>query len=80
MSQDAIVFCAAFVVLAFAAWSLRPQQSRAVSSRWFIGGKEDLFFQLLFNANGMPRKYAWCAPLLIALLLVAVMFWFLSDA
>ena len=58
------------LILGLAAWSLRPQQPRAVSPRWFIGGAKDGFFLLLFNPSGLPRKFAWCLPVSLA--------WFLS--
>ena len=80
VSPEFIFFAVIYVVLGLAAWSLRPQQLRPISSRWFIGGKQDSFFRLLFNEGGRPRTYAWCAPIIVGVLLVPAIAWFLSDA
>jgi hypothetical protein len=63
---------AAVVLLGAAAWSLRPNQPRPVSSRWFRLGSKDPVFYGLFNSAGYPRRYAWCLPLVFGLLFVVV--------
>ena len=63
------------LILALAAWSLCPQQPRAVSPRWFIGGAKDGFLLLLFYPDGRPRKFAWCLPVFVGLVSIAVL-WF----
>ena len=80
MNPDYAFVACLYVVLALAAWSLRPWQSRPVSARWSVVGPQVTLVRILFNASGKPRKYAWCAPLVVALLLVPVMWWWLSDA
>lgn len=62
-----------FGLLALAAWILRPDQSRAVSTRWFRGRERDSLFRLLFDAAGRPRRYAWCVPIVWALVWIAVL-------
>jgi hypothetical protein len=69
----------ALVVVALAAWSLRPTQQRAMDSRWFYLRRRDPFFYLLFNASGYPRKFAWCFPVLLALLSIACIWSFPSP-
>jgi hypothetical protein len=49
-------------LLGLAAWSLRPSQPRRVSPRAFALGGRDPLFRLLFDAEGRPRRYAWCVP------------------
>lgn len=56
------------IILGLSAWSLRPDQPRAVDPRWFILRKRDPFFFILFGPSGHPRKLAWCFPVLAAII------------
>jgi hypothetical protein len=58
---------------ALAAWSLRPQQKRSVSTRFFRGGANDGFYRLLFSSDGLPRKFAWCFPIVIGSIFAAIL-------
>jgi len=69
----------ALVLLGLASWSLRPTQTRTVSPRWFIAGAQDPFFYFFFNASGLPRRFAWCFPLVWALACIALL-WLLPFA
>jgi len=80
VNPDYVAVAIPYIVLVLASWSLRPSQPRSVSSRWFLGGKNDGLFRLLFNNSGQPRKYAWCAPLALSAMLVPFFIWWLSDA
>jgi len=72
MDARAILTICVAIILALAAWSLRPSQPKAESSRFFIGGANDGFFRLLFTAKGFPRRYAWLFPIAVALLFIVV--------
>jgi hypothetical protein len=62
----------AVVILGAVAWTLRPSQPKAVSSRWFRLGSKDPFSYGIFNAAGYPHRFAWCVPVVIGVLFIVV--------
>lgn len=71
MAMFIMMLVLAEATLLLAAWSLRPSQPRPVRAAHFNLGEKDPFFRWFFNADGMPRRYAFCVPLALAVLFLA---------
>ena len=64
-----------FVVLGFAAYTLRPTQRSSVSFKHFKLGAEDPAYGSMYSRRGLPRKFAWLLPIAVGCMSLVVL-WF----
>jgi hypothetical protein len=49
----------ALLVLPFVLYAVRPNQRRAVGTRFWILGARDPVRRLIYRENGLPHSYTW---------------------